>query len=188
MSLDQPSPTAVTSEPRQDTALEEKNALIKRLNNLVLCLSKDSRTALDDTTIRAIHSEVDNIELLLGDETRDTDLDDEDEQEQQASRPSQNVQDDDLRSPLTPSHGSQMSTKPTSHTPSPTLTRAPTMTVLRALEIASAAEQLTSQLTTSIKELQKRRDESEVHPSSYTKAAPRLTEYAAHPRPSHHTS
>lgn len=165
MSLDQPSPTAVTSEPRQDAALEETDALIKRLNTVVLCLSRDSRPALDDTTIKAIHSEVDHIELLLRDETRDADLDNEDEPDQNDSQPSQNVEDDDLKIRLAASHESQIPTEPATDASSPARRPPSVMTAQRALEITSAAEQLTSQLTASIKELQKRRGESEVHPS-----------------------
>jgi hypothetical protein len=161
MSLDQPESAAAILEPRQDITLS-KDVLIKRLNDVLFRLSKESMIGLDDNTILAINSEVDHIELLLR-EAKLVELDGEDGQELEDSQIHSNAGNNDLRNGPTPTQESEMPIEPSSQTASLMPRLAPSITA-RALEIANAAEQLASQLATSVEEFQKRKDESEVRP------------------------
>lgn len=161
MSLDQPESAAAILEPRQDITLH-KDVLIKRLNDVLFRLSKESMIVLDYNTILAINSEVDHIELLLG-EAKLVELDGEDGQELEDSQIHTNAGNNDLRNGPTPTQESEMPIEPSSQTTSLMPRLAPSITA-RALEIANAAEQLASQLATSVEEFQKRKEESEVHP------------------------
>jgi hypothetical protein len=161
MSLDQPESAAAILEPRQDITLH-KDVLIKRLNDVLFRLSKESMIGLDDNTILAINSEVDHIELLLR-EAKLVELDGEDGQELEDSQIHTNAGNNDLRNGPTPTQESEMPIEPSSQTASPMPRLAPSITA-RALEIANAAEELASQLATSVEEFQKRKEESEVHP------------------------
>jgi hypothetical protein len=163
MSLDEPESAAAILEPRQDITLH-KDVLIKRLNDVLFRLSKESMIGLDDNTILTINSEVDHIELLLREaEAKLVELDGEDGQELEDSQIHTNAGNNDLRNGPTPIQESEMPIEPSSQTASPMPRLAPSITA-RALEIANAAEELASQLATSVEEFQKRKEESEVHP------------------------
>jgi hypothetical protein len=162
MTLGSPSPTVITSQPRQDATLDNRDALIKRLNDIVLDMSKDTGRILDNHTVVSINSELDTIGLLLSGQGQLTELDDEVEQDQKDSQTSTKVGDDDLHNPLTSSQESHGTIKPSPSASSPPYWPAPSLDVTRALDISNAAEELASRLMVSVKELQKRREESEV--------------------------
>lgn len=160
MSLPYSLPPAFTNEPRQDLPLNNKDALIKRLNDVVLSLSKDPGTGLNDSTLTAIYSEVDHIEHLLNNEEKRPESNE--GQDPEDLQTATNAEENLLQSSPALIKESRMSTETTPHSPNPPPWPAPSMTISRALEIANAAEELASQLTSSIEELQKRREESEV--------------------------
>lgn len=187
MSLDQSVSNASVSEPRQDESLDKKNALIERLNNVVRGLSKDSITSLSDSTIQTINSEVDVIESLLGNDETDA-AHDEDENDFNDPETFINMGNDASRSLSTPSKEPCQPSAPVSPVASPKTLSEPDIIVPQALKIANAAEQLASQLTASIQELQKRREESDVHPLKQKMAKFKLTRFTAYPQPSHLTT
>lgn len=153
------SPTASTfsaPSPARDLTQDSKDVLVERLNDLVLRLSKDS--SLEDNAVTAIHSEVDKIELLLhGGERR------------RGSRGTENttlsVEDDTFWGPRSPTQSLRLrrpviirgSPRQAAHNESP-------MTPAKAVELANAAEELASQLTKTVAELQTRKEESDVNP------------------------
>lgn len=158
MSLSPPLQMAITPRPRQDFALDNNDAIIKRLNDIVLSIAGDTRSSLDSDTIAAISSELDNIELLLGREEKRTEFGDRAESDLE-SQTSTNVGDDGLHTPLTPI---QISIEPSLQVFSPPPRPAASITASWAMDISKAADELTSKLITSVQELQKRREESEV--------------------------
>ena len=160
MSLSPPLPTAITSRPRQEFTLDNNKALIKRLNDIVLNIAKDTRTSLDGNTIAVINSELDNIELLLGVQEKPTEFSDRAESDQD-SQSSTNVGDDDQHTSPIPIQEPQISIEPSLHVFSPPRPAA-SITASWAVDISKAADELTSKLITSVQELQKRREESEV--------------------------
>ena len=161
MSLIPLSLTAIASQPHQDIELDNNDALIKRLNNIVLSISKHTRTSLDGSTIAAINSELDNIELLLGEEEEHTKFDDKVKPDQD-SQSSTNVGDDDLRLSLI--QESRMPVEPSPRVRSPPPWQSPSMAAPRSMDISKEADELASKLMISVQELQKRREESEVIP------------------------
>jgi hypothetical protein len=185
MSLDQSVPQAAVSEPRQDGPLDKKNALIERLNKVIVGLSEDdSITSLSDNTVEAINSEVDRIESLLENDERNV-THDGDEKDFKDPEIFVNIGDDASWGPSTPTKEPQQASRPVSPVASPTTCSEPDITGSQAIKIANAAEQLASRLTASTQELQKRKEESDVRPSKYTIAKSKLTRYTAYPQPSH---
>jgi hypothetical protein len=185
MSLDQSAPQAAVSEPRQDGPLDKKNALIERLNKVIVGLSEnDSITSLSDNTVEAINSEVDRIESLLGNDERNV-THDEDEKDFKDLETFMSIGDDASRSSSTSIKQLQQPSRPVSLVANPATCLEPDITGLQALKIANEAEQLASRLTASIQELQKRREEYDVHASKYIIPKSKLTRYTAHPQPSH---
>jgi hypothetical protein len=188
MSLDQSVPQAAVSEPRQDGPLDKKNALIERLNKVIVGLSEDdSITSLSDNTFEAINSEVDRIESLLGNDERDA-THDEDEKDFNDPETFVNIEDDASWGPSTPTKELQQPSRPVSPVANPKTCSEPDITGSQALKIANAAEELTSRLTASIQELQKRREEYDVHASKSIIPESKLTRYTAYPQPSHLTA
>jgi hypothetical protein len=161
MSLSPPLQMAITPRPRQDFALDNNDAIIKRLNDIVLSIAGDTRSSLDSDTIAAISSELDNIELLLGREEKRTEFGDRAESDLE-SQTSTNVGDDGLHTQLTPIQEPQISIEPSLRVFSPPPRPAASITASWAMDISKAADELTSKLITSVQELQKRREESEV--------------------------
>jgi hypothetical protein len=157
-------PSNVACEPRQEFSMDKRDALIKRLKDLVFCISKDASSSLDDNIIAAIHSEADRIEVIIKDGEKHQDLDDEDREDLKDSQPPLDPTDNALWSTLAPTQQASRRIDDTSACPpGPSLQQSPNMTTSRPIEISNAAEELASQLAASIKELQIRREESEVH-------------------------
>jgi hypothetical protein len=164
MSLHHPSTTTVSCEPRQEFSMDKRDALVKRLQDLVFHISKDTSRSLDDNIIPSIHSEVDRIEVLIKDGEKHQDLDAEDRELLKESQPHLDPTDNALWSTHAPIEQDSMRISNTSACPpNPALQKSQDMTPSRATEISNVAEELASQLAASLKELQTRREESEVH-------------------------
>jgi hypothetical protein len=187
MSLDQSVAKDARSEPRQDGPLDKKKALVERLSKVILDLSEDSITSLNDNTVEAINFEVDRIESLLGKDERDT-THNEDGKGFKDPETFVNIGDDASSSPSTPTKELQQPSMPVFPVANPTTCSEPDITGPQAIKIANEAEQLASQLAASIQELQRRREEFDVRPSKHTILKSELTRYTAYPRPSHLTA
>lgn len=159
MSLDAPSHTV---DPCQFTDSDRRAALVKRLNSVVLCLSRDSISAIDDSTIENIESEVCRIELLLNGKSRNTTQHDYDGGDERDSQSSVDSEYSILQDKCIPLDDSEVAMRSSSQLSCSKLLSEPGLTTTRASEIASAAEELASHLTASVQELQKRKEESEV--------------------------
>jgi hypothetical protein len=153
------SPTATVSLdpspiPSQDLTQDNKDVLLERLNDLVLRLSKDR--SVEDSTISAIHTGVDRIELLL--KAR--------EKGGHKKPPSvgNDVREDTFWAPLSPTRNVMMRF-PDSPISRHAVTREATISTERAIEIAKSAEELASRVSATVVDLQVRREESDVSPS-----------------------
>jgi hypothetical protein len=156
------SPTStilLESSPSQDLAQDNKDVLIERLNDLVLRLSKDS--FLEDSTVSAIHTGVDRIELLMKGKGK----------ENQKKSPlfgsefklsEGNAEDVFWGPPLTPPRNVRMRFPDSPTSPRHSVHRQPQMSAARVIEIAKSAEDLASKLLATVSELQVRKEESDV--------------------------
>ena len=156
------SPTStilLESSSSQDITQDNKDVLIERLNDLVLRLSKDS--SIEDSIISAIHSGVDRIELLMKDREKANQ-----KKYPQLSSESKhsrgNSEDIFWGSPLTPTRNVRMRFPDSPTSPHHSFHRQPRMSTDRAIEIAKSAEDLSSKLLATVRELQVRREESDV--------------------------
>jgi hypothetical protein len=153
------SPTTSTfpdSASSHDLTQDNKDVLLERLNDLVLRLSKDD--SLEDTTVTAIHSEVDRIEGHIRVRRRQR-------IEDVAAR-----EEDTYWGPLSPSRGVRMRLpNSTGSSPRHSILRESSsqITLSQAAEVAKVAEELASQLTATVGELQTRKEESDVRLSQY---------------------
>lgn len=138
------------SSPDQDITQDNKDVLIERLNDMVSRLSKSS--GLKNSVITAIHSEVDHIEVLMRDREKP-----------QKSDPfgfdgRETREDNRWGPPMSPTRNVRMRFADIPHSP----LRPPPMSPSRAVEIAQAAEVLSSKLEVTVLELQARKEESDV--------------------------
>lgn len=140
-------------------ALDSRLALIKRLYDVVFCVSNDRSSHLDENTLAAIHSEVGRIEVLVKAGEEQPAIDEGRGALQDSKMPASSGFD----TPPNPPALAREANMPVNDTlPGLSLQQAPTMTMSRAIEIANAAEELASQLAVSVQEFQNRREESDV--------------------------
>lgn len=153
------SPTSrrhLESSPEDNLAQDNKDVLIERLNDLVARLSRDR--SLENSTVTAIHSQVEQIEVLMpstqGSQTptrTSTEL---------VGNPNILNDNDLLWGLRSPTHKMNMRL-PDISGPPPRYSL-PEMTPAKATELARAAEDLASQLSATLVELQARKEESDV--------------------------
>jgi len=157
------SPTAASfheSSPGQALIQDSKDVLIDRLNDFAVRLSKDN---FEDHTVSEFHRRMDEMELFMRGEEK--------------TLKSVRIENDGYLHPATPSDNGEEtlwgSLSPTQsvrmrlpRSPKPRKLRArhvdSEMTIFRVNEISKQAEQLVSQLTTVVTELQLRKEESDV--------------------------
>ena len=132
--------------------------LLERLNDLVLRLSKDN--LLENSSITAIHSHVDKIEVLI--RAREGHEKSGQVRKEIHGSPSVPREEDVFWGPRTPTQNMRM------HIPEiPEYSRRPTqeepqMTPAKAIDLAGVAEELATRLSATVAELQARKDESDV--------------------------
>lgn len=146
----------------EDLTQDSKDVLIDRLNDLVARLSKVP--ALKDRTVSSIHSEVDKIELLLGGAEK---VYSPRHSRQTSSHSNAQYETEPFSGPPNPTQSMKMRFPPmpwTSPSPRPVPERQP-MTPEKALEIAKNAQDLVLKLSATLKELQLRKEESDVSES-----------------------
>ena len=155
------SPTSrsfVESSPSEDLTQDNKDVLLERLNDLVLRLSKDN--LLENSSITAIHSHVDKIEVLI--RAREGHEKSGQVRKEIHGSPSVPREEDVFWGPRTPTQNMRM------HIPEiPEYSRRPAqneprMTPAKAIELAGVAEELATRLSATVAELQARKDESDV--------------------------
>ena len=154
------SPTSAVfleSPPSQDLTQDNKDVLIERLNDLVLRLSKDS--SLEDSIVSAIHTGVDQIELLMKKEKRSHKKPPSVSSDIKISKGSG---EDTFWGPLTPTRSVRMRFPESPTSPRHSVHREAQMTTQRVIELAKEAEELASRLSTTVVELQARKIESDV--------------------------
>lgn len=157
------SPTASASPPVQDVTQDNMDVLLERLNDLVLRISENTSSSLDDRTVTAIHSEVDRIEVLVKKGEKHQQSGHVRGKDSRDSKGPTDAGDDVFWGPLTPTRKVKMRLPGTSANPSLSSPRnAPRVPTSRAVEIAGAAEELASSLATTVAELQTRIQESDV--------------------------
>jgi hypothetical protein len=147
------------SSPSQDLTQDSKDVLIERLNDLILHLS--TANVLEDSAVTAVHSQVDNIEVLLRGEEK--------HQKPGHSRSGSGVskvqEDDPFWGPATPTQNIKMRLPDmAAENRRPPLHRNLQMSPAKAIELAHAAEDLASKLCVTVEELQRRKEESDVRP------------------------
>lgn len=140
--------------PDEDLTEDSKDVLIERLNDLIARLS--NARSIDDVAVTAIHSQMDNIELIVRREER------------HQSPPDGTVasldvlrDEDNFWGPPSPSQSLRMRLPPKPGS-SVLPQRELSMSTAKAVKIAKEAEELASMLSTTVKELQTRREESDV--------------------------
>lgn len=142
--------------PDEDLTEDSKDVLIERLNDLVARLSNARN--IDDVAVTAIHSQMDRIELIVRREERhQSPLD--------GTVASLDVlrDEDNFWGPPSPSQSLRMRLPPKPGSAVlPQHQRELSMSTAKAVKIAKEAEELASILSTTIKELQTRREESDV--------------------------
>lgn len=150
------SPTTSTfsdSITQEDVNEDNKDVLLDRLNDLVLRLSKED--SLVDTAVTAIHSKVEAIEQIIRSGRRKK-IEEVGARENDSYwgslSPTRSIS---LRLPSSAKNTPRHSRQATQLDPSPQ------MNPTQATEIAKAAEELVSQLTHAVVELQSRKEESD---------------------------
>jgi len=141
--------------PSHDLTQDNKDVLIERLNDLVLRLSKDN--SVEDSTVSAIHTEVDRIEALL------KESDGQHKKSPSAGSDIRTSGEDNFRAPLTPTRSLRMRFPDPPPTRRSVVHEAP-MSSEYAIEIAKSAEELALKLSVTVAELQLRREEADVSP------------------------
>lgn len=137
----------------EDLTQDSKDVLIERLNDLILQLSETN--FLEDGAVTNIHSQVDKIERLI----RRQDWHTPQHSPGQLAPPRE---DDTLWGPPTPTHSIKMRLpRSSSVSESPFFTE-PKINTSKADAVAKAAEDLASKMATTVAELQKRKEESDV--------------------------
>lgn len=148
------------SSPDQDITQDNKDVLIERLNDMVSRLSRS--TTLENSAVTAIHSEVDRIETIMRGREKPKKHLILENHGLEMSQSKSNGDEHFWRQPLTPTRNFNMSLSgsvPNSpHLPH----HPPQMSPSRAIEIAKAAEELSTRLATTVSELQTRKEESDV--------------------------
>jgi hypothetical protein len=155
------SPTSsvfVESLASQDLAQDNKDVLIERLNDLVVRLSKDG--SLEDSAVSAIHTGVDQIELLMkskekGSHRKSPSVGSE-------TRVQKGSGEDIFWGSLSPTRSVRMRFPDSPTSPHHSVHHVPPMNAQRAIELAKEAEELASRLSTTVAELQVRKEESDV--------------------------
>ena len=142
---------------------DSRDVLVERLNDLVLRLSKTN--CLNDSTITSIHSEVDKIELVVHEAEKGQKLKSVYNEFQEES-PSYSKENDPFWAPPTPAQNIKLSLpnspKRVKTRSVPSQAKVKEITAARVDNIAQAAEELVSNLSAAINELQFRREESDV--------------------------
>jgi hypothetical protein len=155
------SPTSrsfVESSPSEDLTQDNKDVLLERLNDLVLRLSKDD--SLENSSITAIHSHVDKIEVLV--QGREAHEKSSQARKELHGSPSLPREEDVFWGSRTPTQNMRM------HIPEiPEYARRPTQkepqtTPAKAIGLAGVAEELAMRLSATVAELQARKEESDV--------------------------
>jgi hypothetical protein len=145
---------------QDDLTQDNKDILIERLSDLVQRLSKDA-TSMDDKAITNIHHMVDGIETLMREKPKSPKLEDLDiESEGSSTKELEFLWGPPL--PRTPTQGVRMCLPEAWKSPQPSAPPKEEITVSNATEIARAAEELATQLSKTVAELQVRREESDV--------------------------
>ncbi|KAG4430464.1 hypothetical protein IFR05_014053 [Cadophora sp. M221] len=148
--------------PDEDFTEDSKDVLIDRLSDLVLRLSKVS--SLKDGAVSAIHKEVDKIEILVkGVEKTNS------PRTQMSRKISGLSNDEDFWGPPTPTQNIKMRLPVLSQNSSPRIVFEPPPS--KAVEVAKAAEELSSKLSSTVAQLQVRKEESDrIHDLLVTRA------------------
>ncbi len=149
-----------SNSPTQDVTQDSKDVVVERLNDLVSRLSNTN--CLEDHVVANIHREVDKIEALIHGA----------EKHQRVLSLSDNIlanvpaEGEGLWGPLTPAQNMKMGLPNSSQrTPNvyPNISSGEhDISSSRAIEIATAAEHLVSKLSTTVAELELRKEEADV--------------------------
>jgi len=157
------------SSQNQDITQDNKDVLIERLNDLVARLSKNS--PLEDSTVTAIHSGVDQIELLMRGREPPPKAAQSISDGFDAEQSKENGEDIFWGPSMSPTRNIRLQlpdkASDSAHSPH----HGPQMTSSRAIEIAKVAEHLSLKLAATMSELRVRKEESDhVHDLLITRA------------------
>jgi hypothetical protein len=149
------------SPANQDIMQDNKDVLLERLSDLVSRISRNN--FLENSTVTAIHSEVDRIEMVM--RGKEKPLED---HNVEGTQPKGSEEDTFWR-PMTPTRHVKMRMSDTTSNSSYSPLHPPIqMRCYQAVEIAKAAEDLSSTLAAAVSELQTRKEESDVGRQKHT--------------------
>jgi hypothetical protein len=148
------------SSQNQDITQDNKDILIERLNDLVALLSQNSR--LEDSTVTAIHSGVDQIELLMRGREPPSKAAQSVSDGVDAKQSNENGEDIFWGPSMSPIRNIRLRLSDKASNSSHSPHHCPRMTSSRAIEIAKVAEDLSLKLAATMSELRVRKEESDV--------------------------
>lgn len=148
----------VEASPSQDLAQDNKDVLVERLNDLVLRLWKDS--SLEDSIVSAIHTGVDQIEVLM--KSREKQIEKNSPQIGGEAKILTEQPEDIFWGPRTPTRNIKMRFADSPNSPIHSIRPKQQMTAQCAIKLAKEAEGLASRLSASVAQLQVRKEESDV--------------------------
>jgi len=144
---------------QDDITQDNKDILIERLNDLVQRLSKDG-ASIGDKAVTNIHHMVDGIETLMREKPKTPKMDESDIDSEEGT--TKEVEDKWGALPRTPAQSVRMCLPESWKSAHPSVSLRENIDISKVAKIAKEAEELATQLSKTVAELQIRREESDV--------------------------